>query len=83
MVDGGLVDRRALAVHNPFDRSDGTFLVLVNAEGQHSLWPAFAESPRGWTVCHQRDGREACIDYINTHWTDLRPDRPIGAPNDK
>ncbi|MFE7595491.1 MbtH family NRPS accessory protein, partial [Kitasatospora sp. NPDC057512] len=24
---------------NPFDDQDGTFLVLVNDENQHSLWP--------------------------------------------
>ena len=35
---------------NPFDDTDGRFLVLVNDEGQHSLWPAFAEVPAGWTV---------------------------------
>ncbi|MEU6753945.1 MbtH family protein, partial [Spirillospora sp. NPDC046719] len=34
---------------NPFDDPDGTFLVLVNAEGQHSLWPEFADVPSGWT----------------------------------
>jgi MbtH protein len=35
---------------NPFDDNDGTFLVLVNAEGQHSLWPSFAPVPPGWDV---------------------------------
>lgn len=28
---------------NPFEDPQGTFLVLVNDENQHSLWPAFAE----------------------------------------
>lgn len=58
---------------NPFDDPDGTFLVLVNDEGQHSLWPAFAEVPAGWTVVHDRDTRDACLAYVNEHWTDLRP----------
>ncbi|MFD5204920.1 MbtH family protein, partial [Streptomyces sp. NPDC058375] len=35
---------------NPFEDEDGAYLVLVNDEGQHSLWPAFAEVPSGWTV---------------------------------
>ncbi|MFE7531850.1 MbtH family protein, partial [Kitasatospora sp. NPDC057542] len=30
---------------NPFDDQDGTFLVLVNDENQHSLWPQFADVP--------------------------------------
>lgn len=58
---------------NPFDVQDGTFSVLVNAEGQHSLWPAFAGVPAGWTVAHGPTGRAACLDYVNANWTDLRP----------
>lgn len=33
---------------NPFDDENGEFFVLVNAEGQHSLWPTFSEIPAGW-----------------------------------
>lgn len=58
---------------NPFDDPDGTFLVLVNDEDQHSLWPEFAEVPDGWTVVHGPAGREECIGYVNEHWTDMRP----------
>jgi MbtH protein len=58
---------------NPFDVQDGTFSVLVNEEGQHSLWPDFAEVPAGWTVVHGPTDRDACVEYVNTHWTDLRP----------
>lgn len=58
---------------NPFEDENGTYLVLVNDEGQHSLWPAFAEVPGGWTVAHQEDTRQACLDYVERNWTDLRP----------
>lgn len=58
---------------NPFDVQDGTFSVLVNASGQHSLWPDFADVPAGWTVVHGPADRASCVDYVNTHWTDLRP----------
>ncbi|GAA2820245.1 MbtH family protein [Nonomuraea rubra] len=58
---------------NPFDDPDGRFLVLVNAENQHSLWPAFAEVPGGWTVVLPDSSRADCLDYIESHWTDLRP----------
>jgi MbtH protein len=60
-------------VTNPFEDENGTYLVLVNDEGQHSLWPAFAEVPGGWTVAHQEDTRQACLDYVEQNWTDLRP----------
>ncbi|MFI0778290.1 MbtH family protein [Streptomyces sp. NPDC021212] len=58
---------------NPFDNPDGRYLVLVNDEGQHSLWPSFAEVPEGWTVAHGEDDRQACLDYVEEHWTDMRP----------
>ena len=58
---------------NPFDDPDGEFLVLVNAEGQHSLWPGFADIPAGWTVARDRGTREACLAYVEAHWTDMRP----------
>ncbi len=58
---------------NPFDDPDGTFLVLVNDEEQHSLWPEQIDVPAGWRVVHGADTRPACLDYIEEHWTDLRP----------
>jgi MbtH protein len=60
-------------VTNPFEDDDGTYLVLVNHENQHSLWPAFADVPEGWTVAHREDSRQACLDYIEENWTDMRP----------
>jgi MbtH protein len=58
---------------NPFDDTEGRFLVLVNDEGQHSLWPSFAEVPGGWTIVFDENTREACLDFIEAGWTDLRP----------
>ena len=58
---------------NPFDDDSGRFLVLVNAEEQHSMWPAFAEVPAGWRVVFGEAGRRECLDYVEEHWTDLRP----------
>lgn len=64
---------------NPFENPDASYLVLVNAENQHSLWPAFAEVPAGWTVVHGPDQRQACLDYVEQHWTDMRPKSLIEA----
>lgn len=58
---------------NPFDDADGRFSVLVNDEGQHSLWPEFAEVPAGWTVAHGPADRQFCLDHVEANWTDLRP----------
>jgi MbtH protein len=58
---------------NPFDDPDGRFVVLRNEENQHSLWPTFAQVPEGWTVVFPESTRQACLDYVEAHWTDLRP----------
>jgi MbtH protein len=58
---------------NPFDDENGTFLVLVNHEGQHSLWPSFADVPAGWDVVYGEDNRAACLKYVEENWTDMRP----------
>ena len=58
---------------NPFEDENTTYHVLVNDEGQHSLWPSFKEVPDGWTIVHQSDSRAACLDYVNKNWTDMRP----------
>jgi MbtH protein len=66
---------------NPFEDPDGTYLALINDEGQYSLWPAFVEVPDGWTVAHREGTRQACLDYINQHWTDMRPQSLVSAMN--
>jgi MbtH protein len=58
---------------NPFDNEDGVFLVLRNDEDQFSLWPEYAEVPAGWTTVHGPDDRQACLEYIERNWTDMRP----------
>ncbi|MDP9862366.1 MULTISPECIES: MbtH family protein [Streptosporangium] len=58
---------------NPFDDPEGVYSVLVNDEGQHSLWPGFAEVPAGWTVVHSPGARQECLDHIEANWTDMRP----------
>ncbi|MFH8476914.1 MbtH family protein [Streptomyces sp. NPDC018000] len=64
---------------NPFDDENGRFLVLTNDEGQHSLWPSFVDVPNGWTIVHQEGTREACLEYVEKNWTDMRPKSLIDA----
>ncbi|WP_435832184.1 MbtH family protein [Nocardia rhamnosiphila] len=58
---------------NPFDDENSQFVVLMNNEGQYSLWPAVHEVPQGWTVVRTSASREVCIAYIENEWTDMRP----------
>ena len=64
---------------NPFENESGVYHVLVNEEGQHSLWPSFIDVPAGWTIVHASDTRAACLDFINQNWTDMRPRSLIEA----
>lgn len=64
---------------NPFEDPEAGYLVLVNDEAQHSLWPAFAEVPAGWTVALAQTDRAACLEYINQNWTDMRPKSLVEA----
>lgn len=46
--------------------------VVVNDEGQHSLWPADRPVPGGWTPVFTGPV-ERCLEHVAEHWTDLRP----------
>ncbi|MEV5778471.1 MbtH family NRPS accessory protein [Streptomyces antimycoticus] len=58
---------------NPFDDTEGKFLVLMNEEEQYSLWPSFIEVPEGWRTVLDETDRNTCVDFIEKSWTDLRP----------
>jgi MbtH protein len=66
-------------VTNPFEDPDANYLVLINDEGQHSLWPIFADVPEGWQVIFGEAGRQECLDFIEENWTDMRPKSLIKA----
>jgi MbtH protein len=58
---------------NPFEDPDAQYLVLVNEEGQYSIWPVFAEVPAGWNVAFGDAPRQECLEYIEKSWVDMRP----------
>jgi uncharacterized protein YbdZ (MbtH family) len=58
---------------NPFESDEIDYRVLVNPEGQHSLWPAFREIPAGWSAVGPTGRRQDCLNWIEVHWTDMRP----------
>ncbi|GLY97851.1 MbtH family protein [Actinoplanes sp. NBRC 103695] len=63
---------------NPFERDDIGYLVLVNGENQHSLWPETIDVPAGWRVVLGPDTRDACLAHIDREWTDIRPASLLG-----
>lgn len=75
--------REATYMTNPFDNEKGEFLVLVNHEGQYSLWPTFRQIPEGWTAVGPRGNKKDCLDWVEANWTDMRPKSLIEAMNKK
>jgi MbtH protein len=64
---------RESGMTSPFEDPDASYLVLINEEGQHSLWPVFADIPGGWRKIFGEAGRQECLDFVETNWTDMRP----------
>jgi MbtH protein len=58
---------------SPFDDPKGRFLVVVNDEGRHSLWPDITTPPGGWNAVYRPAGRSLCLEHVEEHWTDMRP----------
>ncbi|QTE01459.1 MbtH family protein [Streptomyces cyanogenus] len=58
---------------NPFEGTNSTYFVLVNAEGQYSLWPSTVKIPAGWTTEYGATAKKECVEYIDAHWNDMRP----------
>jgi uncharacterized protein YbdZ (MbtH family) len=67
---------------NPFDDETGTFIVVVDDEQQHSLWPTFADIPDGWRQVYGEVSRADCLQYIEERWTDIRPKSLVSAGHD-
>lgn len=66
----------------PFDKQSDTCLVLVNDEGQYSLWAESIRIPSGWTSRFGPADRQSCLDYVEAHWTDMRPKSLVAAMAD-
>jgi MbtH protein len=53
--------------------STQAFKVVVNHEGQYSLWPADRENPAGWADAGKSGPKEECLAFVEEVWTDMRP----------
>lgn len=49
------------------------YRVVVNDEGQYSIWPVGRELPNGWSGVDHQGTEESCVRYIDEVWTDMRP----------
>lgn len=69
-------------MENPFEKQSDIYLVLVNDEGQYSLWAESIRIPNGWVSIFGPADRQSCLDYVETHWVDMRPKSLVAAMAD-
>jgi MbtH protein len=50
---------------NPFEDEKGDFVVLINEEGQYSLWPNHLDIPLGWEATGPKGDRKVCLEWID------------------
>jgi MbtH protein len=60
--------------------SDESFRVVVNDEGQYSIWSADLTVPPGWMAVGFEGPRNDCLTHIGSVWTDMRPRSLRGNP---
>jgi MbtH protein len=49
------------------------YKVVVNDEEQYSTWPVNRPNPLGWHDIGPVGGKDECLAYIASVWTDVRP----------
>jgi MbtH protein len=52
---------------------DESMKVVVNHEGQYSIWPATRVNPLGWNDVGFAGTKEECLAHIKVIWTDMTP----------
>ena len=53
--------------------ADALYKVVVDHEGEYSIWPADRENALGWNDAGKSGRKEECLAYIKEVWTDMRP----------
>lgn len=53
--------------------SGAPYKVVVNDEGQYSIWFADRENPAGWSDAGKDGSREECLAYVEEVWIDMTP----------
>lgn len=53
---------------------DGDLLkVIINGEGQYSIWPEKKDTPAGWKETGFSGTKSECTQFVDKKWTDMRP----------
>jgi MbtH protein len=47
--------------------------VVVNQEGQYSIWPINKIVPNGWLKAGRQGSKACCLAFVDEAWIDMRP----------
>jgi MbtH protein len=50
-----------------------TYVVLINAEEQYSLWLQGKKIPEGWRAVGKEGSKDECMKFVDEAWSDMRP----------
>ena len=57
-------------MNEQYDQDNAIYKVVVNGDGQYSIWPAERELPNGWNEVGVLGTRAECLAYIKKLWTE-------------
>lgn len=52
-----------------------SYKVVMSEDAQYTIWPAYKQSPLGWSEVGKQGSMEECLAHIEAIWTDMRPQR--------
>lgn len=55
------------------DLDAAAYTAVVNEEEQYSIWLVWRPLPAGWRRVGPTGSKAACLDYVASVWTDMRP----------
>lgn len=58
---------------NDLRDDDTLYKVVMNHEGQYSIWPTQRSNPPGWQDTGKSGLKDECLAYIKEVWVDMRP----------
>jgi amino acid adenylation domain-containing protein len=80
LTASGKLDRRRLldaatAVAAAGPTNDRRYVVVLNDEAQHAIWPEERAIPPGWRGAEAAGSLDECRAFVRRVWTDIRPAR--------
>jgi amino acid adenylation domain-containing protein/thioester reductase-like protein len=67
------MEREAVAPVSPWSRSGDSYIVAVNSDEQHAIWPAALSLPAGWRQQSRAMSSQACLTAVAAVWPDITP----------